>query len=232
MRILIVEDERVAARGLQRMVQGLMGKEISWIGWETSLDASRAALAENPVDVLFLDLNLNGENGFELLHEAVAGSFHTIVVSANENQALRAFEYGVLDFVPKPVSEERLAKAIQRIRYGNEAGRHAKYLPVRKPKGIVLIQLEDVSYFQGDGNYVEIHLKSGTTEYHRQTLDSLAKILPTRFSRIHRSFIVDMRDVKQVVSFGGGRYEAELEKGVTLPLSRAYHKHFKHVILD
>lgn len=240
MRILIVEDEKVAARGLQRLVQSLFAQEnknIASIVWEATLDAARASLIENPVDLLFLDLNLNGENGFDLLHEAVAGSFHTIVVSANENQALRAFEYGVLDFVPKPVSEERLTKALRRVWHGQERSAHdseapAKFLPIRKPKGIALIALDDVAYFQGDGNYVEIHLRSGAVEYHRQTLDSLAKILPVRFARIHRSVIVDLKEVKQVISHGGGRYEAEMQNGLTLPLSRAYHKHFKHVNFD
>jgi two-component system, LytTR family, response regulator LytT len=232
MRILIVEDEKVAARGLQRMVQEILGKEISWIGWESSLDASKYALSENPVDVLFLDLNLNGENGFELLQGAVAGSFHTIVVSANEDQALRAFEFGVLDFVPKPVSRERLEKALHRVKDKDFSGKRAKYLPIRKPKGIALIQLEDVSYFRGDGNYVEIRLKTGASEFHRQTLDSLAKVLPSRFSRIHRSYIVDMRDFKCVISHGGGRYDVELEGGIKLPLSRTYHKNLKNVIFD
>ncbi len=230
MRILIVEDEKVAARGLQRMVQDILGKEIGWIGWEASLDASKLALSENPIDILFLDLNLNGENGFELLQGAVAGSFHTIVVSANEDQAVNAFEYGVLDFVPKPVSEERLRKAIARVKDANYSGRAAKFLPIRKPKGIALIQLGDVSYFRGDGNYVEIKLKTGASEYHRQTLDSLAKILPPQFSRIHRSYIVDRRDVKNVISHGGGMYEVELEGGVKLPLSRVHYKDFKNVI--
>jgi two-component system response regulator LytT len=232
MRILIVEDEKVAARGLQRMVQEILGKEISWIGWEESLDASRFALAENPVDLLFLDLNLNGENGFELLQGAVADSFHTIVVSANEDQALRAFEYGVLDFVPKPVSEERLRKALGRIKDANFAGKHARYLPIRKPKGVALIPLDEVSYFRGDGNYVEIRLKKGVSEYHRQTLDALGKVLPPQFSRIHRSYIVDKRDVKCVLTHGGGIYEVELEGGAKLPLSRTYHKNFKNVVLD
>jgi two-component system, LytTR family, response regulator LytT len=230
MRILIVEDEKVAARGLQRMVQNILGKEISWIGWEASLDGSKFSLAENPVDILLLDLNLNGENGFDLLQGAVAGSFHTIVVSANEDQALRAFEYGVLDFVPKPVSEERLEKALNRVRDANYAGKHAKYLPIRKPRGVALIPLEEVAYFRGDGNYVEIRLKTGVSEYHRQTLDSLAKVLPPQFSRIHRSYIVDRRGVKCVISHGGGMYDVELESGAKLPLSRIHYKDFKHVI--
>lgn len=232
MRILIVEDEKVAARGLQRMVQEYLGKEIGWIGWEASLDAAKSALAEKPVDILFLDLNLNGENGFDLLQGAVAGSFHTIVVSANEDQALRAFEYGVLDFVPKPVSEERLHKAIGRVKDANYAGKHAKYLPIRKPKGVVLIRLDDVSYFRGEGNNVEIRLKSGVSEYHRQTLDSLAKVLPPQFSRIHRSYIVDTRDVKGVVSHGGGRYDVDMIGGAKLPLSRVHYKDFRNVALD
>jgi two-component system, LytTR family, response regulator LytT len=177
-----------------------------------------------------LDLNLNGENGFDLLQGAVAGSFHTIVVSANEDQALRAFEYGVLDFVPKPVSEERLEKALNRVRDANYAGKHAKYLPIRKPRGVALIPLEEVAYFRGDGNYVEIRLKTGVSEYHRQTLDSLAKVLPPQFSRIHRSYIVDRRGVKCVISHGGGMYDVELESGAKLPLSRIHYKDFKHVI--
>jgi two-component system, LytTR family, response regulator LytT len=232
MRILIVEDEKVAARGLQRMVQDILGKELEWIGWEASLDASKLALAEKPVDILFLDLNLNGENGFELLHGAVAGSFHTIVVSANDDQALRAFEYGVLDFVPKPVSEDRLRKALGRVKDANYAGKQAKYLPIRKTKGVALIRLEDVSYFRGDGNNVEIRLKTGVSEYHRQTLDSLAKVLPPQFSRIHRSYIVDTRDVKGVISHGGGRYDVDLKGGDKLPLSRVHYKDFKTLNAD
>lgn len=229
MRILIVEDEKVAARGLQRMVQDILGKEITWIGWEASLEASKFAIAEKPVDVLFLDLNINGENGFELLQGAVAGSFHTIVVSANEDQALRAFEYGVLDFVPKPVSEERLKKAISRVKGANHSGNHAKYLPIRKPKGVALIRLEDVSFLRGEGNNVEIRLKSGASEYHRQTLDSLAKVLPPQFLRIHRSYIVDTRDVKNVTSHGGGRYDVDLRGGAKLPLSRIHYKRIKNL---
>jgi DNA-binding LytR/AlgR family response regulator len=222
----------VAARGLQRLVQDILGKELEWIGWEASLDASKLALAEKPVDVLFLDLNLNGENGFDLLHGAVAGSFHTIVVSANEDKALRAFEYGVLDFVPKPVSEERLRKALGRVKDANYSGKQAKYLPIRKPKGVALIRLEDVSYFRGEGNNVEIRLKSGASEYHRQTLDSLAKVLPPQFSRIHRSYIVDTRDVKGVISHGGGRYDVDLKGGDKLPLSRVHYKDFKTLNID
>jgi DNA-binding LytR/AlgR family response regulator len=89
-----------------------------------------------------------------------------------------------------------------------------------------------VAYFRGDGNYIEIRLKAGGAEYHRRTLDSLAKILPPQFSRIHRSYIVDRRDVKWVVSQGGGVYDVELKDGAKLPLSRAHYKDFKDLVSD
>lgn len=229
MRILIVEDEKVAARGLQRMIEEILDKNISWIGFETSLETAKTTLAENPVDILFLDLNLNGENGFELLHDAVSGAFYTIIVSANEDQALRAFEYGVLDFIPKPVYRERLKKAIDRVQDTHYSGKQGKFLPIRKPKGIALIRLEDVAYFRGDGNYIEIKIKTGASEFHRQTLDSLAKILPAQFTRIHRSYIVDTRLIHKIHTIGGGIYEIELVNGTKLPLSRIHYKNLKQI---
>jgi two-component system, LytTR family, response regulator LytT len=232
MRILIVEDEKVAARGLQRMVQDLLGDAIQQIGWEATLEKARQTLQENQIDILFLDLNLNGEDGFELLKEAVADAYHTIVVSANENQAIKAFEYGVLDFVPKPVSKERLEKALKRLNGNQEAVRPATFLPIRKAKGVALIKLDEVSFFRGDGNNVEVRLKSGGSEYHRRTLDSLAQTLPNRFSRIHRSVIVDLNEVNKLVSQGGGKYQVELKDGSSLPLSRAFHKVFRQEIFD
>ena len=77
-------------------------------------------IKEQSIDLLFLDLNLNREDGYELLEEVAAESFHTIIVSAYKDRAIRAFEYGVLDFVAKPYTEERLSLAIQRIHPRNE----------------------------------------------------------------------------------------------------------------
>ncbi len=68
-----------------------------------------------PIDVLFLDLNLNGKDGFDLLKTSVSGAFHVIIISAHTEQALKAFEYGVLDFVGKPFNKERLARALDRV---------------------------------------------------------------------------------------------------------------------
>jgi DNA-binding LytR/AlgR family response regulator len=120
-----------------------------------------------------------------------------------------------LDFVPNPFLAKRPI-----------------YFPIRKTNRITLIELKEVSYFRGDGNNVEIRLRAGGSEYHRQTLDSLAKVLSPQFSRIHRSYIVDLADIKSVISRSGGLYEAELNGGGRVPLSRRYYRMFKEQIFD
>ncbi len=110
MRILIVEDETVIARRLERLVRQILGQQLVWLKRADCLAAARADLESFPIDLMFLDLNLHGKDGFGLLEHAVAGAFHTVIVSAHTNQALRAFEYGVLDFVAKPFDKERLEK--------------------------------------------------------------------------------------------------------------------------
>lgn len=80
-----------------------------------SLSEGLAYVNSNPIDLLLLDLNLNGENGFDILKQTASLSFHTIIISANKDQALKAFEFGVLDFVPKPFNKARLELAFNRI---------------------------------------------------------------------------------------------------------------------
>ncbi|TGN10401.1 response regulator transcription factor [Leptospira ilyithenensis] len=114
MNILIVEDEPIHARYLRRLLEKVLGNDIEAIFHEASLVQSENYLKESQIDLLFLDLNLFGENGFDLLNTVPTTNIFTIVVSGNTDQALSAFEYGVIDFIAKPVSEDRLRLALER----------------------------------------------------------------------------------------------------------------------
>ena len=98
MRVLIVEDEPLLAGRLDRFCREILNTRLESIRIANRFDEAGATLADSAVDLLLLDLNLHGEDGMALLESSVAGSFHTIIVSANTEHALRAFEYGVLDF--------------------------------------------------------------------------------------------------------------------------------------
>jgi two-component system response regulator LytT len=222
MDILIVEDERVAARRLERLVREILGEKVAVVHRRETLDESEAFLACNRIDVLLLDLNLQGQNGFELLGRAVAGSFQTIVVSANTDRALEAYEYGVLDFVPKPFDRERLARAFQRLE--RPGGGSAKVLVVRSHGRLQLVPVDQIAYLQGAGDYAEIHLRDGGVLLHGKALEQLERILPRHFVRIHKSYIADMREASTLHVHGGGKYELETRGGLRLPVSRTRYK--------
>lgn len=222
LRIAVVEDEaRVAAR-LLRMLREILGDELELLRHERTLEAALALVEEMPLDALFLDLNLHGQDGFRLLDAAVAASFHTIVVSAHGERALEAFERGVLDFVPKPYSRERLEKAVERLRSSAKAaGSGAKVLAIRKLGRVDLIEVDRIVHLKGAGNYAEIVLDDGSTHLHDKTLDRLEQLLPERFLRVHRSVILDLHRIESLLTHPGGRYEAQLKDGSTVTVSRS-----------
>lgn len=228
MRVLIVEDEPLLAQRLERFCREICGDRLESIRRATLFSEASARLDESPIDLLLLDLNLQGRDGMELLAASVAGSFHTIIVSANTEQALRAFEYGAIDFVPKPFSRERLAQAIQRAtdRAGRTAGA-AKYLAVRKQGRVELVPLDRVRYVEGAGAYAELVLDDGRRELHDKTLEKLHALLPPGFERIHKSYVVRWSAVKAIHAREGSHYEVELHDGRRLPVGRTRYRQLR-----
>lgn len=225
MNVLIVEDERVAARRLERLTREILGEKLTSVKCIESLRNSEIFLLKHSIDILLLDLNLSGQDGFELLKKAVAEPFQTIVVSANTDRALEAYKYGVLDFVPKPFDKNRLMKAFERLERVDNISEHtARMLVVRNQGRLQIISVEQVNYLQGAGDYVEIHLQDGSSLLHSKSLETLKKILPDSFVRIHKSYITDLHRITNLRIYGGGKYECELTDGTILPVSRTRYK--------
>ncbi|HEY1108242.1 MAG TPA: LytTR family DNA-binding domain-containing protein [Opitutaceae bacterium] len=228
MRILIVEDEPLLAQRLERFCREILGGRLESLRIATMFSEASARLDESPIDLLLLDLNLHGRDGMQLLASTVAGSFHTIIVSANTEQALRAFEYGVLDFVPKPFSRERLEQALARVTERDaRAATAAKFLAVRKQGKVELVPIDRVLYVEGAGAYAELVLDDGRRELHDKTLEKLHALLPPVFERIHKSYIVRMTAVKTLHTQEGSHYEAELRNGLRLPVGRTRYKELR-----
>jgi DNA-binding LytR/AlgR family response regulator len=231
MRVLIVEDEPLIAQRLERFCREILGGKLETIRVASLFSEAGARLDGSPIDLLLLDLNLHGRDGMELLQSSVAGSFHTVVVSASTEQALRAFEFGVIDFVPKPFTRERLAQALARVteRAGRAAGA-AKYLAVRKYGKVELVPVDRVLYVEGAGAYAELVLDDGKRELHDKTLEKLHALLPPVFERIHKSYVVRMSAVKALHASEGSHYEVELRNGVRLPVGRTRYREIRERI--
>lgn len=222
MRILIVEDEEIVARRLERLLRGLLDDRPLTIRRASSVAEALAWISGHSIDVLFLDLNLSGRSGFDVLGDLVSRSFQTIIVSAHDDQAIRAFDYGVTDFVPKPFSEARLRKAIDRLFERDEPGRDSlRYLAVRRSGEVRPIPIATVVYIQAAGDYSEIHCTDGSTHLHDKSLTALEHLLPSSFARVHRSYIVGLPLVEKLGSETGSRYTIRLTTGELLPVGRS-----------
>lgn len=228
MKLVVIEDEPLVAQRVARFCREILGGELEHLHSASSFSEAGAWLAENAVDVALLDLNLEGQDGMELLRRSVASSFHTIIVSANTDRALEAFQYGVIDFVPKPFTRERLAQALERVRRpGTRAAFAARSLAVKKSGRVEIVPIDDVRYVQGAGNYSELVLRSGRCELHDKTLEKLEAILPEDFERIHKSYLVRMSEVKALHAAEGSHYEAELKNGERVPIGRTRYKELR-----
>lgn len=229
MNILIIEDEARIAHRLERMTANFFGNKPVQITICDSLQKGLDQIAKELPDLLLLDLNLNGDNGFEVLEQMVAASFHTIIVSANTDKAITAFAHGVLDFVPKPFDEDRLFQALNRfISPTIKSDDSIKYLAVKKFGQIRLINIADIMYIKGAGIYTELHLKNGQQELHDKSLELLQQLLPDGFERIHKSYLANLQQAEKILINPGTRYGLLLKTGEVLPIGRSKYKELKN----
>lgn len=232
MNILIIEDEARIAHRLQRMTAEFFGNKPAQITICDSLQKGLDQIASQLPDLLLLDLNLNGDNGFEVLEHMVAASFHTIIVSANIDKAITAFTYGVLDFVPKPFDKERLFQALNRfISPSIKSDDGMKYLAVKRSGQIRLINIAEIIYIKGAGIYTELHLRNGQQELHDKSLELLQQLLPDGFERIHKSYLVNLQQAEKILINPGTRYGLQLKTGETLPIGRSKYKDLKNKMI-
>ena len=232
MNILILEDEPPIAEHIAWMCRKILKEKLSSCHILHTLDEASDYIKNHSIDLLLLDINLEGDNGYNILKRAVAESFHTIIISAHTNQAVTAFTYGVLDFIPKPFNKERLKKAFERYEKRIQSRElDTRYLAVREHDGIHLIETEKIQYIKAAGNYSEANIREKGKMLIGKSLNKLEQILPTTFKRIHKSYIINIADLNSYVHAGGGTYQVRLQDGTRLPLSRTKYKEFQQLFL-
>ncbi len=223
MSVLICEDEPFVARRLQRFLTELFPKG-TVINYVNSIPEVNIFLSSNNIKVLFLDLNLHGQDGFEILKKFLNRHFQTIIVSAYTEQALTAFEYGVLDFVPKPFTKDRLAKAIDRLNSNKAPNEIIKHLSVKDKDKLIFIDISEIKYIKASSNYSEIYLTDASWYLQSKSLNSLMLTLPSIFIRVHKSYAINKSFLKAIKTIRHNTYSAVLEGDVEIPISREKRK--------
>ena len=244
-RVAIVDDEPVAREGLRLWLSA--EPDVTVCGEAGSpAEAIALVLRERP-DLLFLDVQMPEGDGFDVL-EAIAGEHlpEVIFVTAHERHALKAFDVAALDFLLKPVREDRFRIALERARRElargdaregpgrlsalldhvraprSDGSRRLERFAVRTRDRFVIVPAAEVRWIGSAANYAEFHLASATHLVRATMVELEAGLDPARFARIHRGTLVRLDCVREVIPASHGDYDVVLDDGTTLKLSRRF----------
>lgn len=224
----MIDDEPLARMELRR----LLGEYefINIIGESGNINDAKIAIDTLNPDLVFLDIDLGKNTGFDLL-EKVALTFQTIFVTAYNEFAIRAFEVNALDYLLKPVHPDRLEESLKRL--GSPFKEEKKVL--LKPFDKILINrntsshfitIDSISYIEAKGDYTKVCTQKNLSGVLHQTIKKWNEKLPNDiFYQVHRSFIVNLNHIEELVNKENNRYDIRLKYLTKLvPVSKSYSK--------
>lgn len=240
-RALIIDDEPLARERIRSLVAADVEIEIA--GECANGDEAVGAILRERPDLLFLDVQMPGTDGFEVLEAIPPEAMPVVIfVTAYDQHALRAFEVHALDYLLKPFDEERFRRSLERAKEFLHARRmrtpdgrldalledlaaerrYLRRLVIHAPGRVFFLRAEEIDWIESAGNYVRIHV-GPEAHLHRETMRELeARLDPERFLRIHRSTIVNLDQVRDLKPLFHGGYVVTLKDGTELASSRNY----------
>jgi two-component system LytT family response regulator len=234
---MIVDDENLARQVLHEYLSGHPEIEIV-AECANGFEAVKSA-AESEPDLIFLDIQMPKLDGFEVL-ELIGAGPAVVFVTAYDVHAIRAFEVHAVDYLLKPVSSERFETALAHAkeRLDNKAApavppatelaaaarppaQFLDRIPVRDGAKVFIIPVAKLDYVEAQDDYIAL-VSQGAKHLKQQTIASMEAALdPSRFLRIHRSYIVNLERVVKIEPYGKDSHVAVLTSGAQLPVSRA-----------
>ncbi|RUO72965.1 LytR/AlgR family response regulator transcription factor [Idiomarina ramblicola] len=269
LKTLVVDDESLARKGLTIRL-----KEFEYLQLMPECKSSREAvevIIEQKPDLIFLDIQMPGLNGFEVLKAVQEqGKKLPIVVfvTAYDAYAIKAFEVRALDYLLKPVDDARLADCVKRVISEHQqvkdeqqdklislvadvtgqdantlleklaageniaANEYPDYIAIKDSGEITRVAVNDIKWVDAAGDYMCIHA-GDETHILRRTMKELEQDLnPKLFQRVHRSAIVNVKQVEKLCNQQNGEYHLQLKNGQKLKVSRSYKYRIKQLILS
>ena len=237
MKALIIDDERLARTELIRLLEPF--KEIEIIGEAVNAEDAHNKISELNPDVIFLDIQMPGKSGFDLLEELDKVP-KVVFTTAYDEYALKAFEYNALDYLLKPIEPTRLEESVKKL----IEGRRKEKAPVgtfdtltaedqvfvKDGEKCWFVKLEKVRLFESEGNYVRLYFDDNkplilrTLNYLDERLDSKS------FFRANRKHIINLKWVENIEPWLNGGLLAKLKGGHKIEVSRRQAVKFKEML--
>ena len=255
-RVLVVDDEPLARRGIRQQLQSAPDIEI--VGEAGNGQQAIAAIEKQKPDLVFLDVQMPIFDGFQVIEKIGVSNLPEIVfVTAFDEHAIRAFEINALDYLLKPIDPERFEKCLERVRERMKNSKDEKFdeklssllqclkrvesnteknflerVVIKDAGRIFFVGADEIIWISSEGNYVKLHTKSKAYLL-RETMDGLEnKLNPRDFLRLRRSTIVRIEQIKELHPLFNGEFAVILKDGTKLASSRRYRQNLNSLLKD
>jgi two-component system LytT family response regulator len=237
MKVLVIDDERLARQELKKLLK--KHQEIEIIGEAANADEANELIQEKKPDLIFLDIQMPGKTGFELLEELDEVPL-VIFVTAYDEYAIEAFKVNALDYLLKPVEPKLLSAAIDKVfsmqHNDNKTIEHVNKLTsesqifLKDGDKCWFVSLKDVRMFESEGNYVRVFFNNYKPLI-LKSLNNLEKKLDEEtFFRANRKFIINLKWIESIENWFSGGLLVKLKGGETVEVSRRQAARFKDMM--
>lgn len=232
---IVVEDSRLARQELKNMLEN--HPEIQVIGEASHAEEARQLIETLEPDLLFLDIQLPGKNGFELL-EMLETSPMVVFTTAFDEYAVKSFEYNTLDYLLKPIRPERLAATIRRVvdRWESQDRSHRSPMHaqsqvfVRDGDACWLVQLKEVRLMEVVGNYTRLYFEDNRPLIQRSLNQLETRLDPQLFFRVNRQQMINLQWIEHIDTWFNGKLKIRLRGGEEVEVSRRQATKFKDIL--
>jgi two-component system LytT family response regulator len=236
---IVIDDERLAREELKKIL--LDYPEIEVIGEAVNAEDGIEKIKELQPDLIFLDVSMPGMSGFDMLKHLDEVP-NVVFVTAHDEFALKAFENNALDYILKPVSNERITQVVKKIALEEQA-EHNRLLDERKERRLKatdkvfikdgdkcwFIELNQIRMLESDGNYVKVYFDSFRPMILRSLNAFEERLDPEQFFRANRKYIINLQHIVSIENWFNGGMKVELSKGEKIEISRRQAIRFREV---
>ena len=237
---LIVDDEQ----GNRELLGAMLAEhcpQIAKIAWAPSVSEAEKYLSKNSIDVLFLDIEMPHENGFDLLNKLENIDFKIIFVTAYDAYALKAIKYSALDYVLKPVDTKELIQAVEKLNATefqeaqldllshNLNTNKNRRIALSTQNEVLFVYVHEIIRLEADANYTQVYLENDSPLTLSGNIGHFEKLLnDQQFYRTHQSHLINLKHVKKYVKSDGGYFV--MNSGETVPISRLKREEVKRLM--
>ena len=227
-RVIIIDDERLCREELKGMLAGYADFDV--VAEAADADEAAQQITALQPDLIFLDIQLPEQSGFDLL-ESLSNVPAVLFTTAFNQYAVQAFELNALDYLVKPIREERFAKAIEKVRHNRTAKmltEASRQLFIKDGDHCYFIQVSDVYLIESLDNYSRLYFNNKKVVLKRSLNQWEEQLPPNLFFRISRTHLVNTRYIQQVTNLSKSKISIQLSTGQVLEASARQSAKFKN----